>query len=306
MPLEVAIIIVSYRGLTDIIKCLRALSLSSYERFRVVLCENGGEDAFEQLRASLPARLLGGQPVDLYLAPGNLGFAGGVNFCLERAGLADAYWILNPDTEPGSQALAAMVDRLARGDCGAVGHDLVLPNGTLASRGGFWQAWSARSVSIDHGRQRKPLRDPQEMERRINYVIGASMLVSRNFIERTGLMRDDYFLYCEEVEWCLRAAIEGEALGYAADAVVLHSHGTSTGGGGELRSRSRLSVYLTERNRLLLTRDRFPRLLPIAAIAAVFHLFLRYGKARAWRQISYAFAGWRAGLRDERGRPLWF
>ncbi len=306
MSLDVAILIVSYKGSEAIKKCLSALSQSIYKRFRVIVCENGGDVEFKKLQGCLPEKLSGGQPVDLCLASGNLGFAGGVNICLERAGVADAYWILNPDTEPSPQALAAMIDRLCRDGCDAVGHDLILPNGRLASRAGFWQNWSGRAISIDHGRRRESRADPQEMEARMNYIVGASMLVSRGFVDRAGPMREDYFLYCEEVEWCLRAAAAGERLGYAPDAVVLHSHGTSTGGGGEIRNRSRISVYLIERNRLLLTRDLFPGLLPIVAILAAFHLIISYGKARAWRQAGYAFAGWRAGLRDERGRPAWF
>jgi len=39
----------------------------------------------------------------------------------------------------------------------------------------------------------------------MNYILGASMLIDGTFLSRAGHMRDDYFLYCEEVEWCLRA-----------------------------------------------------------------------------------------------------
>jgi N-acetylglucosaminyl-diphospho-decaprenol L-rhamnosyltransferase len=305
MPLDVAILIVSYQGLDDIRACFSALSQSVYKCFRIIICENGGDVAFRKLQECLPDKLSSGQSVDLFLAPGNLGFAGGVNLCLERAGIADAYWILNPDTEPDPHALAAMVDRLGRG-CDAVGHDLILPNGRLASRGGFWHTWTAQGISIDHGRTRNLHADAKKLEARMNYIVGASMLVSRDFVGRVGPMREDYFLYCEEVEWFLRAAALGQRLGYAPDALVKHSHGTSTGGGGDIRGRSRISVYLIERNSLLLTRDLFPHLLPIATILAVCHLVVSYGKARAWRQTLYALAGWWAGLRNMRGRPVWF
>ena len=140
----------------------------------------------------------------------------------------------------------------------------------------------------------------------MNYVVGASMLVSGDFFERFGRMREDYFLYCEEAEWCLRARDQGARLGYDETAVVLHAHGTSTGGGGELRSRSRIAVYLIERNRVLLTRDRFPGLVPMASMFALLHLMLRCVRASAWRQLAYGVSGWAAGLRDERGRPAWF
>ena len=139
----------------------------------------------------------------------------------------------------------------------------------------------------------------------MNYVVGAPMLVSQRFLDRIGRMREDYFLYCEEVEWCLRAGRMGERLGYAPAAIAVHAHGTSTGGGGALRQRSKLAVYLLERNRILVTRDLYSgRLIPVALVVLL-HLALRYARGRAWRQLGYALAGWAAGLRNERGRPAW-
>ncbi len=42
------------------------------------------------------------------------------------------------------------------------------------------------------------------------------------FVEVNGLMREDYFLYAEEVEWCLRAKRRGLRLGLAPAARILH------------------------------------------------------------------------------------
>ena len=304
--MDVAVLIVSYDSAPDLARCLAALSASTHRAFSVVIVENAGPGAYRRLCAAVPARLAAGQPVETILAGQNLGFAGGVNLALDAAPGAQAYWILNPDTEPYPEALAAMVERLAQGDCGVVGHDLVLPNGRLASRGGGrWERWSARAVSIDHGRLREPRPAPAETEALMTYAIGASMLVARDFISRVGRMREDYFLYCEEVEWMLRAR-PAEPVGYAPDALVLHAHGTATGGGGDMRGRSRLSTHLIERNRLLLTRDLFPGALALAIPLALAHLLFKYGKARAWRQAAYGLGGWWAGVLNRRGQPAWF
>ena len=307
MSSDVAIIIVSYRSAGDIAQCFAALERSTYRGFRVVICENGGPEAFQSLRETLPERLKGGQAVEFLLAPDNLGYAGGINYCLDHTGPAAAFWILNPDTEPEPGALAAMMARLEQNDCSAVGHDLVLSNGRLASLGGGRIGrWSARPISISHGLPRQPDVDAKAIEASLDYIIGASMLISPGFLERAGRMREDYFLYCEETEWCLRAKLKGEKIGYARDAVVLHAHGTSTGGGGGLNTRSRTAVYLAERNRILLIRDLFPQRMLHVAPLSLLHVLVRYGKARAWRQTSYALSGWLAGLRNERGKPPWF
>ncbi|MES2256683.1 MAG: glycosyltransferase family 2 protein [Pseudomonadota bacterium] len=300
-----AVIIVSFHSLPDIVRCLAALEKSTWRRFRVVICENGGDQAYQKLRDSLPPRLEAGQPIELLSAPDNPGYAGGINFAIDRTAPVDAYWILNPDTQPDPDALNAMLSRLAQGGCSAIGHDLLNSDGQLGSRGGLWLKWSARAISLDKGKPWQPIDDIAGLEGRINYITGASLLVTREFYRRVGKMREDYFLYCEEVEWCLRAVRLGEKLGYAQGAIVRHAQGTATGSGGTLRTQSKLAVYLMERNRILLTRDLYPALLPVAVPLSLLHIAIKYAKAGAWRQGSYAISGWLAGLSNERGKPGW-
>jgi hypothetical protein len=302
--LHVAIIVVSYRSAADLVDCLSALDGSSYRNFSITICENGGAAAYKLLNNALPSTLSHGQHVRAYLAPGNLGYAGGINYCLGLIDQADAYWILNPDTRAGPTTLAALVQRLSRGDCDAVGHDIVSLEGKLASRAGKWHAWSAQSISIGFGETVSAHPRPQDIERTSNYIIGASMLLSSAFVKQAK-PRNDYFLYCEEIEWCVRAQRLGLKLGYCPEAPVIHAHGTSTGATGPLSKRPKLSIYLVERNRLLLTRDMFRGRLPLAAALSLLHILARYGRARAWRQIRYGLSGWIAGLMNERGPPSW-
>src|SRR3546814_1656250 len=63
----------------------------------------------------------GGQPIRAVKAPGNVGYAGGVNIGMKETATAGAWWILNPDTLPDPDALAALSERLGKGDCQAVG-----------------------------------------------------------------------------------------------------------------------------------------------------------------------------------------
>jgi len=305
MSLHVAICIVGFRNPGDVADCLDALSRLEHGDFEVVVVENGGQAAFEALAARAPASLAGGQAVRLVCAPSNLGYAGGVNLCMAGAPDAGAWWVLNPDTCPDPMALSALVERLGRGDCEAAGGVLQLPDGTVQAYGGRWQKLLARAVSIGHGGDIAAPVDAQWIEGRQNFLSGASMLVGRRFLETTGPMREDYFLYCEEVEWCLRGVSRGMRLGFAPQGVVLHKQGASTGAAVDLRQRSKLSVYLNERNRVLLSRDRFPALLPLTVFTTLATLVLRFGKRRAWRQLGYALQGWAAGLANRRGIPSW-
>ena len=303
--MHIAVAVVGFRNLDDISRCLAALEHSTFQDFEVVICENGGSTAYLRLTEALPSRLPGGQPVRCVMAPGNMGFAAGVNRCIEESEDADAWWVLNPDTQPDSDALGAVVARLEAGDCDAVGCTLYFPDGRVQSHGGRWQSWLARSVSIGLGSSVKTAPNADAIEANQNYLNGAAMLVSQRFWRQVGPMREDYFLYAEEVEWFMRARAQGLRLGFALGARVLHEQGTTTGAGRKASLRSRLSVYLTHRNEMLLTCDHFALRLPIAAAAALAVIVLSYGKKRAWRQLSYGLSGWFAGLTGERGRPSW-
>lgn len=303
--MHVAVALVAYRNPDDIVRCLAALERSTYTDFEIIICENGGAAAYDALVEKIADRLPGGQTVRVVSTGQNLGYAGGVNICLEQTPGADAWWVLNPDTEPHPDSMELQVDRLRRGDCEAVGCTLYLPDMRVQSYGGRWLGWLARAESMGHGDPLDEPWNPQRVEQAQAYLNGASMMIGRRFLETVGPMREDYFLYCEEVEWCLRGRRKGMRLGFAAGALVLHHQGTSTGNARDIRNKSRPPVYLNERNKLHVTRDIFPGRLPVAALAILASLFVRYGRRGAWRQLGYGIAGWAAGLRGERGIPAW-
>jgi N-acetylglucosaminyl-diphospho-decaprenol L-rhamnosyltransferase len=303
--MHVAVTIVAFRNHDDIQRCLTALEASTHRNFDVVIVENGGAEAFARLQSLAPSALPGGQSVKLVEAPGNIGFAAGINLAMDHSADADAWWILNPDTKPAPEALAALVARLARGDVEAVGGVLHFANRRVQGLGGEWQPWLARAVSIGNGSSLDDAIDAAAVERRMNYILGASALVGRRFIEIAGRMRDEYFLYAEEVEWFLRGRQLGARLGFAPDALVMHDVGTSTGMGHGERERPKMPVYLDTRNRVLLTRDLYPAKLPLVAPATLLFSIYRFARKRAWRQVGYVAQGWMAGVRNRRGLPPW-
>ena len=64
-------------------------------------------------------------------------------------------------------------------------------------------------------------------------------------------------------------------------------------------------IPLNERNKILLTRDIAPALLPIMAFGALCVITLRYGRRGAWRQVGFALQGWLAGMLNQRDAPQW-
>lgn len=304
---HVAVAIVGFRNAGDIAECLHALAASTHSDFSVYICENGGDEAYARLLDSTPAQLPGGQPVFRINAGENLGYAGGVNRAIRAAADSGyrAVWVLNPDTEPRPGALAALLVRLDRGDADAVGGVVLWSDDVVQTYGGVWRFRFGVSASLGMLARADAPVDPTDIEARQDFLCGASMLVSRRLIEQIGLMKEDYFLYCEEVEWCLRAQRMGFRLGFTPDARVIHKRGTTTGWTGKRGGWPRLAIYLDARNRMHLTREVAPQNFATAVAFTLVQAVWRYGRRGGLRPIIYTFEGVFAALRGEMGRPAW-
>jgi hypothetical protein len=101
----------------------------------------------------------------------------------------------------------------------------------------------------------------ESIEKEMSYVSGASMLVSKRFLETVGLMEESYFLYFEEIDWAQRAAGRFKFV-YAPGSIVYHKEGGAIGSSGSGRRRSPQSFFWLTRSRLLFTAKYHPEAVP--------------------------------------------
>jgi GT2 family glycosyltransferase len=57
---------------------------------------------------------------------------------------------------------------------------------------------------------------------------GACMLIRKDVIDKIGLFDDDYFLYFEETDFCMRVWLSGWRIEYVPDVLIYHEGGVST------------------------------------------------------------------------------
>jgi GT2 family glycosyltransferase len=201
----------------------------------------------------------------------DLGFAAGNNpgirYALEQADM-DFVWLLNNDTVVEPHALEALVQRAhaqpTPGICGSTIRYYFAPDRVQALGGAIDQNLLARCRLVGANTLAQAPVDSAKVEKRIDFIYGASMLVSRIFLEDVGLLNERYFLYCEEVDWALRAGGRYR-WGYARDSVIYHRDGGATQHG-----QSAFAHYHSTRSGLLLTwtyrRWRFPLFLGVLAL----------------------------------------
>lgn len=262
----VHVVIVNWNGWVDTVECLDSLLELDWMDVQITVCDNGSEDGSV------------GQLADWFAAhPGrgavietgkNLGFAGGCNVGIARA-LADAecryIWLLNNDTVVTPGALTALVTLMeAEPDIAACGSTLLYhyrPE-MVQGLGGWFNPWIGRGGHLGQNGSADALPSRAEIEGRLDYVIGASMLVRRAVFERIGGLLEDYFLYFEELDLA-RRLLAGERQAWAPDSVVYHKEGRSIGS-SSLGRPSDISLYYLQVNLLRFYRRYHPWLVPIA------------------------------------------
>ena len=258
--IEIPIVIVGFGNADDVVRCLSALGKQrGCPKFGVFLCENAGRDAFNVLAGALsqaggpcsgafeqavvtsPDFLrvietsLAGRAVPVFVAEAkeNFGFAGGVNtwirLFLREQGWTGV-WILNPDTWPEPDALAELVASAEGRHKGMVTSRIMIPgrDDVNSSRGLKWDKLRAKTIGVDIFAPVDPAPDPDDVERRMDAPTGVSLYVSKECIDKIGLMDESYFLYFEEFDWGLLAKAQC-GIGYAHNSIVPHVSGSSTG-----------------------------------------------------------------------------
>lgn len=313
--MKLYVILLNWNGWRDTVECVTSLLDSRGDDFVTIVCDNDSKDnSWDNFRAwsssTLPAKsttfltqrdVLRGATVASEVRVvfvsngGNLGFAGGNNVGM-RLALNDPacryVWVLNNDTVVAPDALSEVVAR-AESDpqIGLCGSTLIYYHQrdvVQAFGGASYNPATGRSVHLGAFAQLSAIpADPQVTERDLSYVVGAAMLVRRDYLEQVGLMQDDYFLYYEELDWAKRG-FGHFRLGYAPRSVVYHKEGASVGthsSGG-----SALSVFYLFRNRIRFTWRFYPMCL-FTVIPFCFWDILKFILKGRTQQASAALRG---------------
>lgn len=284
------VVIVTFNSADVIVDCLETLLSASRGRLRVVVVDNASTDqTVARIRdwaagrgeqapaAELPfnaapvakpipvAEDVAASGVTLLQAGQNLGFAGGVNIGLrhlQQDSSVGYFWVLNPDCvtppETVDGLLRYLSEKAPQGMIGGRVNYLSTPD-VIQIDGGTvkWTTGVTGNIHLGASHARTAAPDASDLD----FITGASMIVSRSFLDQVGLMREDYFLYYEEVDWAMR---RGDLpLHYCADLLVYHHAGTSIGSPTVSRIASPFSLYFKHRGRMMFLRRFNPKALPL-------------------------------------------
>lgn len=233
---KIYIVILNYNGYADTMKCLQTLSLLEDKSYKVntLLVDNGSrEDELAQLKSFLhdPRNKKKFHLDDIKLIENrrNLGFAKGNNVGIKRALQegADFILILNNDTEMRMNFLKNLI----RLDMPISSPVVVFKEckdkpGLMYDLGGFVNWTTGRTYHLNAYKEEAGKFKSQKYID-VDYVAGCSMLVKREVFEKIGLLDETYFIYFEDVDFCISARNKGYKVIVDPKSTIYHKLGGS-------------------------------------------------------------------------------
>ena len=258
-----AVIVVSWNTRDLTLAALRSLYADlegSDLAAEVYVVDSGSTDGSpEAIAAAFPQ-------VKLIACTENVGFGRANNLALEAlraAGLPDALYLLNSDTITQPNATRTLYETLlADKEIGLVGAHLSYEDGRFQHSAFAFpdlrQLWvelfptpGRLFESEFNGRYPRKFYE-QVLPFPVDFVLGATMMLRREVVERTNGFDERFFMYCEEIDWAWRIHAAGWQVCCVPAARVIHLGGAST---GQVRPRSVVDLWTS---RLILFDRHYP------------------------------------------------
>lgn len=242
-PAKVAIVLVNFNGAAYLRNCLESISKQSYKDYEVLMVDNQSVDGSAQ-------EIERDYKIKVIYEKTNVGWGVGSNIGAEYAFSQGAEYILllNTDTEIESDMLIHLLRYADK-------KTVVAPTMYAGEKGEREEVWYAggmidyTNVTVKQDVFREAfLNGTIEDKKEVDFITGCCMLIHKDIWCDIGGFDSSYFMYYEDVDYCIRLKNAGFKMLYIPSASLYHKVGGSSGS-----SVSYLSEYYQVRNRLKLT-----------------------------------------------------
>jgi GT2 family glycosyltransferase len=179
----------------------------------------------------------------------NMGFAGGNNLGI-RAAAGDFFFLVNNDTEFTFGLTGQLVKVLETHPEAAVVSPKIryYDQPDILQYAGFTKMNYYTASNHCIGQFEKDSGQFDHLTGETAFAHGAAMLVRKEAAGKAGLMKENYFLYYEEMDWCDSFKKQGYTIRLNMQALIYHKESVSVG------QKSALKEYFMNRNRILFER----------------------------------------------------
>lgn len=280
--MKLLIVVVNFRSASLTADALTSLvpEFDLVQSCHVVVVDNAsGDDSIETLSALIRRTPELTTKVTLVPAPRNGGFSYGNNVgirhWLDGNAPPEYVLLLNPDTVVRPSAIRELVQFMdTQSEAGIAGSRLEDPDGTpQRSAFRFPSVPGELEGTISFGPATRLLSrwvvaPPVSDEiHQTDWVAGASMIVRWSVIERIGLLDENYFMYFEEVDFCLQAKRAGWPCWYVPTSHVVHLVGQVSQVTDPKQQKRRRPQYWFESRRRYFIKNHGPTVAAAADLA---------------------------------------
>lgn len=295
---KLAIVIINWNSFDLTSDTLVSLSSTSYKNYDIIVVDNFSTDnSAAQLEKDFPS-------IILLRSDENKGFTGGNNLGFDYA-INEGYeyvMMLNNDVAVESDFLEPLVVKLDIDEkIGGVQpliyfyHDREL----------IWNAGSRYNdifgIPYILGYYRKDKGQLQRKKQKsIDWITGCAFMIRTEVLKKVGVLKQDFFIYYEDVDLSFRIKEAGYALAYEASSVVYHKTGMSH------KSKEKLKEgylnpkvhYLNARNRLFVLKEYTQKIaIPTVILYQIIYFFgisFYFIFRRRWQKLK----AWNNGIKD--------
>lgn len=235
---KVSIILLNWNGKEDTLECLGSLYKIDYPNYEIILVDNGSTDgSVELFKEKYPE-------IEIIQNKENLGFAEGNNIGIRHIISRGTDYILlqNNDTVVDPRFLDELVRVLESDETiGVVGPTVYYYGSPKKIQSAGAKIWWYIGRSRHLRKNRFDDGDLGEI-REVDYIPGCSLLAKSELFSKVGYLKESYFAYWEESDWCVRVHNAGYKIFYVPMSKIWHKGGSTSG------KISGFSEYLMTRN----------------------------------------------------------
>lgn len=250
---KIIILVLTFNAWSDTFECLSSLAAISYPNYQVVVVDNASNTP--------PPQSPSERFPDVHFIENttNLGYAEGNNVGLRYALAQGAAYVLvlNNDTIVAHDVLRKLVNAAEQEPRAAFLGPLVMhydePNVIQSAGGCITKDW--RSY---HRGQNEPDAGLYVKTESVEWVSGCAIMARSSSLGKIGLIDPAFFIYSEEVDWCVRAREAGYQVVFVPTTKIWHK------GVKRNYAPSPRVTYLSARNELLLLNKHHAGLYPYA------------------------------------------
>ena len=226
-----SVVVLTYNSEKHIGRCLQSVLSESERIIEVIVVDNHSQDGTVEI-------VKRHKNIKLISNIRNLGFSKGVNMGIKQA-KGSKVLILNPDTTIISGSVDKLINCQTHFSAGIAGGKLQKNAGGVHNSfvktpdllTGIFDFTNLRKITpFDFIHKRHYYLHDKYPNRgiEVDAVSGAYMLVNREVFERIGLFDEKFFMYLEDVDFCIRAKQLGFKVVFCPKSVIFHEGGASS------------------------------------------------------------------------------